>query len=81
MTHLNYKLAGRIRSSIKRWFHSRMHECVRCRHCEGAVRPWDSYCPTCGQSDPAKLAASAVVYLVLGFVFLAMVLSYLILAF
>jgi hypothetical protein len=68
-------------SSIKQWFHERLHECVRCCECESAVTPWDSHCPTCGQENPARVSASAAAYLVLGFVFLAFILSFLILAF
>jgi hypothetical protein len=80
MTHLSSELAGRIRGSIKQWFHSRMHECVHCCQCGGAITPWDSCCQVCGQKDPARLSASAAVYLVVGFVLLAIVLSSLTLA-
>ncbi len=81
MTHLSSELAGRIRGSIKQWFHSRMYEFVHCCQCGGAVRPRDSYCQICGQKDPARLSASAAVYLVLGFGLLAIFLSFLILVF
>ncbi len=81
MTHLSFELAGRIRGSVKQWFDSRMHECVHCCQCDAAVTPWDSYCQICGQKDPARHSASAAVYLVLGFVLLATVLSFLILVF
>ena len=75
MTHLSFELVGRIRNSIKKWFHNRMHEWAHCRQCEGVVKPWDSFCPICGQRNPARLSASAAVYLVLGFALLALVLS------
>lgn len=78
MTHSSSELAGRIRSSVKEWFHCRMQECVRCCECGGAVSPWDSHCPTCGQENPARVSASAVVFLVLGFALLSLTLSSLI---
>jgi hypothetical protein len=81
MTHLSFELAGRIRDVIKQWLLRRMHECVHCCQCEGAVTPWDSFCPICGQRNPARLSSSAAVYLVLGFVMLAIVVPALILAF
>ena len=80
MTHLSSDLAGRIRGSIKEWYHSRMHECVHCCQCGGAVTPWDTYCQVCGQKDPARLTPSAAMYLVLGFVLAAIVLPFLIFA-
>jgi hypothetical protein len=80
MTHLGSELAGRVRGSIKQWFHSRMHECVHCCQCGGAVTPLDSCCQVCGQKDPSRLTASAAMYLVLGFVLLTIVLSFFILA-
>ena len=81
MTHLSSEFAGRIRSSVKQWFQNRMQECVHCRQCKGAVTPWDPYCPNCGQTDPVRIASSAVAYLVIGFVLLTVVLSSLIWAF
>lgn len=70
MTHSSCELAGRIRSSITRWFHCRMQECVRCCSCGNAVTPWDSCCPSCGQADPSRVSSSVGVYLVLGFGFI-----------
>ena len=81
MTHLSIELANRIRGSIKRWFYSRMHESMHCCQCGGAVTPWDSYCPTCGQGNPVRFSASAAIYLVLAFGLLAMIISSVILAF
>jgi hypothetical protein len=81
MTHLSSEWAGRIRRSIKQWFQNRLQECVHCSQCSGAVTPWDSHCPICGQQDPARLSPSAGVYLVLGFVLLAVVVSSIILIF
>jgi hypothetical protein len=68
-------IARRATDSIKRWFHSRLQECRRCSQCEGEITPWASYCPTCGQANPAKVSASAGVYLTLGIVSLALVLT------
>ena len=75
MTHTIYKIAGRIFSSIKRWLRSRMQECIRCSECENAVSPWASHCPTCGQANPARVSATAGVYLALGIVLLTVILS------
>jgi len=74
MKKSNSELVGRVRTSIKQWFHDRLRECVRCCDCESAVTPWDSHCPSCGLENPARVSASAVVYLVLGFVLLTMIL-------
>lgn len=78
MTHLSSEFAGRIRGSIKQWLHSRIHECHHCCQCEAAVTPWDTYCPICGQKDPARHSASAALQLVLGFMLLAMIIWFLI---
>jgi hypothetical protein len=77
MTYLSSDLAGRVRAFIMQWFHSRRHECVHCCQCGGAVTPWDSCCQVCDQKDPARLSASAAMYLVLGFVLAAIVLPFL----
>jgi predicted amidophosphoribosyltransferase len=71
----------RIRSSTKQWFTDRLRESVHCSECESAVTPWDSHCPNCGQESPARVSASVAVYMVLGFVFLAGILSFLVLNF
>jgi hypothetical protein len=67
--------AGRIRASINQWLHSRLHECAHCCQCDGPVTLWDSYCPICGQKDPARHSKSAAVQLLLGFMLVAIVLS------
>jgi hypothetical protein len=81
MTHSRLEWAGRIRTAVPQWFQRRLDECVHCRQCESVVTPWESYCPNCGQGDPARLSPSAAVYLVLGFALLAIVVSSLILIF
>lgn len=81
MTHLSLELAGRVRGSVIDWAHRRQHESVHCFQCEGLVTPWDSCCPHCGQRDPARLSASAGLYVSLGLVMLAMVVSLLIVVF
>lgn len=69
----------RIRHCIRQWFIQRIQECVQCCECHGRVSPWDTHCPTCGQESPARLSASAPVYLVLAFALLALTFSTLIL--
>jgi hypothetical protein len=81
MTHSSFDIAGRILSSLKRWFHSRTQECIRCSECENAVTPWASHCPTCGQANPARVSASAGIYLAVGFVLLTSTLLALIIGF
>ena len=81
MSHSSFEWAGRIRTCVQQWFQRRMDECVHCRQCDSLVTPWESYCPKCGQRDPARVSPSAAVYPVLGFALLAMVLSALILTF
>jgi hypothetical protein len=75
MAQLSARLAGYVRDSIAHWFQNRMQECVRCTGCESTVFPFASSCPKCGQPNPAQVSMSAVVCLVLGFMFLAVVLS------
>jgi hypothetical protein len=74
MAHIGSKLAGHVRDSIALWFDRRMQECVRCTGCESSVFPFASTCPKCGQPNPTQVSTSAVVCLVFGFVFLAVVL-------
>lgn len=81
MTHFGFALAVRIRGSIQDWLHHRWHESVHCWQCQGAVTPWDTYCPVCGQRNPARLSKSVAVLLGLGFLFLAIGLSAVILSF
>jgi hypothetical protein len=71
----------RIGGFTKQWFHDRLQESVHCSECESAVTPWDSHCPNCGQENPARVSASAAVFMVLGFAFVAGILSFLILTF
>jgi hypothetical protein len=80
MTHSNHDAVGRFVSSMKRWFQLRLQECIRCSECENAVRPWTSHCPTCGQANPARVSATAGIYLTLGFVLLTLTLSAVIIA-
>ncbi len=80
MPHLSLALTGRVSSSIKRWLDSRKQEFVHCCECGGTISPWDSHCPTCGQADPSRVPASVGVYLVLAFIFLALIVSLLIFA-
>jgi len=66
MTHLSSEMAGRIRGSVKQWWQCRMHECRHCCQCDCLVTASDSFCPNCGQRNPARLALSAVLYPVFG---------------
>lgn len=81
MTHSTAELAGRIRTSVRQWFHNRLQECVHCWQCHSLVMPWDSHCDRCGQENPARVSPSAAVYLVLAFGLLAIGLSALVFAF
>ena len=81
MNHSGSEQAGREMGPVRLWFHRRIQECVRCAQCDAAVSPWDSHCPRCGQENPARVSASAAVYLVIGFVVLAVTFSGLIFAF
>ena len=77
MNHSKSQLPGHSRRSIVRWFQTRMHECVHCSECQNVIFPLTSYCPRCGQVNPAKVSISAAVYLALGFAFLTFTLSFL----
>jgi hypothetical protein len=77
MTHTSSGLAQRVCGSIEHWFRNRLRECVRCRGCQSEVAPLESICPRCGQANPATVSTSGVVYLALGFAFLAVTLSFL----
>ena len=67
MSTADTSLTNRVRESVKRWFQNRLQECVRCFECHGAVSPWDTNCPTCGQGNPARVSASAGIYLGIAF--------------
>jgi hypothetical protein len=71
MTHTSFNLVVRLRASVWHWFKERIQECVRCTGCDGAVFPFVSYCPTCGQANPTQVSTSAAICLVLGFLVLA----------
>ncbi len=77
MTQSSSGFAQRVCSSIEHWLRHRLRECVRCRGCQSEVAPFESICPRCGQANPARVSISGVVYLALGFVFLAVTLSFL----
>ncbi len=81
MSDASCKSVGPIRSSVKQWYQNRRQECVHCWQCGGAVTPWETHCPNCGQMDPVRISKSAVVYLVLAFVLLTAALSCLVWAF
>ena len=52
----------RVRDCARQWFHSRWQECVHCRECGSEITPFASHCPKCGQANPAKVSATAVIY-------------------
>lgn len=81
MNHQCYESAGRIRASLRLWFTNRMHECAHCCQCDGRVTLWDSYCPICGQKDPARHSKSVALQLLAGFILLTIALSSVFLAF
>src|SRR5262245_10396666 len=68
MSHSYQDALVRFVSSMKHWFQSRTQECIRCSACEDAISPWASHCPTCGQVNPARVSATAGIYLAIGFV-------------
>jgi len=72
MTLRHSELAGQIRGTVKQWFECRKYECVHCYQCDSVVHPSDAYCPNCGQHNPARLAASAMVIPIAAMVLLAM---------
>lgn len=51
--------------SISTWARARVQECTHCRVCGHSVTPLDRYCAGCGQQDPARVAPSAALPLVL----------------
>jgi hypothetical protein len=81
MTQLCSESARRVRASVGHWFADRIHECAHCCQCDAHVTIWDSYCPICGQKDPARHSKSAAVQLLLGCILLAIVLLTVFLAF
>jgi hypothetical protein len=81
MTHQCYESAARVRAFLGQWFTSRMHECAHCCQCDGHVTLWDSYCPTCGQKDPARHSKSVAAQVLLGFFLVVLVLSSVLLVF
>ena len=81
MTHSDQDAVVRIVSSMKHWFQNRIQECTHCSECMNAIRPWASYCPICGQANPARMSATAGIYLVLGFVLLTSTLLFVSIAF
>jgi uncharacterized OB-fold protein len=81
MTHSSHEAAGRVLSSAKHWLHCRKQEATHCRECDSPVIPWASHCPNCGQANPAKVSATAAIYLALAFALLTLTLSALIIAF
>jgi hypothetical protein len=62
MTHSSSGLMYRVRNSVEQWMHCRLQECVHCRECQSEIPPLATYCPKCGQADPAKVSASAAIY-------------------
>jgi hypothetical protein len=78
MSHPSTRLSTRIPNSVKLWFARRMHECGHCSECESEIHPFESYCTTCGQANPAKLSISAPVYTVTGLVVLIVTVSLLV---
>jgi hypothetical protein len=62
MTSSSAGLMYRVRNTVEHWMHNRLQECVHCRECESEIPPFATYCPKCGQADPAKVSATAAVY-------------------
>ena len=81
MSRSNSGWSSRFRNTVGHWFQSRMQECIHCRACESTIPPFVTYCPKCGQVNPTRVANSAVIYLVIGFVYLAFTLSALVAVF
>jgi hypothetical protein len=81
MTQLCSASTRRIRASIRQWFTNRKRECAHCCQCDAPVTIWDSYCPICGQRDPARHSTSVAVQLILGLILLTIVLLSVSLAF
>lgn len=81
MTGAVSEVFQRVRCFIGHSIHHHAEKCFHCCECEKAVSPWDPYCPHCGQADPSRVSKTAVVYLVIGFVLVALVLSSIIAAF
>jgi hypothetical protein len=55
-----------------------MEECIHCRECGNEVSLVASHCPSCGQSNPAKVSLSAAVCLTVGVAAVTVALSCLI---
>jgi predicted amidophosphoribosyltransferase len=76
MTYPISGVPGRIGDFVMRWIQSRIQECRHCSECGDEVTPFTTFCPRCGQENPAKVSRSAVLCLVLGFVSLTLLLSF-----
>jgi hypothetical protein len=65
--------AGRLKHYVAQWFQARADECTTCRDCGSQVGPWDECCNNCGRGNPARVASSAIIALIVsvGFVFIA----------
>ena len=63
---------------VVQWLRNRANECVLCSACQKKTIPFAAYCHNCGQANPAKVSASAVVYLTIAIVFLAVTLPVLV---
>jgi hypothetical protein len=70
-----------VRDSIRQWFNNRVQECFHCSQCDARVTPFATHCPNCGQTNPAKVSTSAVVGMIIGFVVVTLLLSFLIIVF
>jgi uncharacterized OB-fold protein len=80
-SHSRSGLPDRIRSSVRHWFQDRLQESIHCAGCDSVIFPFVSYCPKCGQANPTTVSVSVAVYLVIAFVFLAIILSFLTIVF
>ena len=65
----------RFRTSVQRWLQNRWQECIQCNECQAPIAPFAALCPVCGQAKPAKVSTYAGVYLAIGCVALAGIVS------
>jgi len=67
--------SGRLKQHAKAWLRARADECTTCRDCGADVGPWDECCGNCGRGNPARVASSAAVavVVVVGFVLIGVI--------
>jgi hypothetical protein len=75
MSQSNQDALDRFISSMEHWLRIRVQECMRCSACKHSVKPWASTCRNCGQANPARVSATAGIFLALGFAILTLTLS------